>query len=163
MEDSFSTDSERGWFRDDLSALHLLCILFLLLLHQLHLRSSGFGSQRLGTPCLSHTLSVQQILLAYHSAGLEPLGCQSPTFSQESSHWEEAPNRSVSLLVSHPPYQVFMWEKHPIIGGPSAFCHIPEPAPQGTAEAGTPGTHRTIKPSWESSPFTPPSPTLGLP
>ena len=37
-----------GWF----SALHLLCTLFLLLLHQLHLRSSGIRSQRLRTPVL---------------------------------------------------------------------------------------------------------------
>ena len=39
-----------GWFQDDSSALHLLCTLFLLLLHQLHLRSSGIRSWRLGTP-----------------------------------------------------------------------------------------------------------------
>ena len=37
------------WFGDDSSALHLLCILFLLLLHQLHLRSSGIRPWRLGT------------------------------------------------------------------------------------------------------------------
>ena len=35
---------------DDSSASHLLCTLFLLLLHQLHRRSSGLRSQRLGTP-----------------------------------------------------------------------------------------------------------------
>ena len=35
-----------GWFGDDTSALHLLCTLFQLLLHQLHLRSSGIRSQR---------------------------------------------------------------------------------------------------------------------
>ena len=34
------------------SALHLLWILFLSLLHQLHLRSSGIRSWRLGTPAL---------------------------------------------------------------------------------------------------------------
>ena len=38
-----------GWFGDDLNALHLLFTLFLLL-HQLHLRSSGVRSQKLGTP-----------------------------------------------------------------------------------------------------------------
>ena len=37
-------------FQEDSSTLHLLCTLFLLLLHQLHLRSSGIRSQRLGTP-----------------------------------------------------------------------------------------------------------------
>ena len=45
-----------GWFRDDSSALHLLCTLFLLQLHQLHLRSSGIRSPRLGTPGLNHKL-----------------------------------------------------------------------------------------------------------
>ena len=38
----------------DSRVLHLLCILFLLLLHQLHLRSSGIRSWRLGTPALSN-------------------------------------------------------------------------------------------------------------
>ena len=32
------------WFWDDSHMLHLLCTLFLLLLHQLHLRSSGIRS-----------------------------------------------------------------------------------------------------------------------
>ena len=36
------------------STLHLLCTLFLLLLYQLHLRSSGVRSQRLGTPDLDN-------------------------------------------------------------------------------------------------------------
>ena len=35
-----------------LNALHLLCILFLLLWYQCHLRSSGIKSQRLGIPAL---------------------------------------------------------------------------------------------------------------
>ena len=39
-----------GWLWDDSSASHLLCNLFLLLLHQLHLRSSGIRPHRLGTP-----------------------------------------------------------------------------------------------------------------
>ena len=34
MEDKFSMDQGAGeWFQDDSSALHLLCTLFLLLLH----------------------------------------------------------------------------------------------------------------------------------
>ena len=42
----------RGWddFQDDSSAFHSLCTLFLLLLHQLHPRSSGNRAQRLRTP-----------------------------------------------------------------------------------------------------------------
>ena len=42
----------REWFRDDSSAWHLLCTLFLLLLHQLHLRSLGIRSQSLRTPSI---------------------------------------------------------------------------------------------------------------
>ena len=41
-----------GWFK----ALHLLCTLFLLLLHQLYLRLSGITSQRLGTTALEWKL-----------------------------------------------------------------------------------------------------------
>ena len=40
------------WFWDDSNALHLLYTLFLLLLHQLHLRWSGIRSQRFGTTAL---------------------------------------------------------------------------------------------------------------
>ena len=58
---------------DDSRPLHLLSTLFLLLLHQLHLRSSGIRSRRLGTPGLSHRgccfLSSWRgfFLLVYHS------------------------------------------------------------------------------------------------
>ena len=54
VEDNFSTDreGEEGWFGDDSGTLHLLCTLFLSLLHQLNLRSSGIKSWRLGTPAL---------------------------------------------------------------------------------------------------------------
>ena len=51
MKENFPHELEKGgWFQDDSSALHLLCTLFLFLLHQLHLRSSGIRSRRLGTP-----------------------------------------------------------------------------------------------------------------
>ena len=53
VEDHFSMDWDRKqWFWDDSSTLHVLLTLFLLL-HQLHPRSSGIRSQRLGTPALS--------------------------------------------------------------------------------------------------------------
>ena len=52
VEDSFSTDLDRGkgmvWGR--FQHIILLHTLFLLLLHQLHLKSSGFRSRRLETP-----------------------------------------------------------------------------------------------------------------
>ena len=40
MEDNFSWTGcvRAGWFRDGSNTLHLMCTLFLLLLHQLHLR-----------------------------------------------------------------------------------------------------------------------------
>lgn len=41
-----------GWFRENSTALHLLCTLFPLLLHQVPLRSSGIRSGRWGTPAL---------------------------------------------------------------------------------------------------------------
>ena len=37
---------------------HIDCALLFLLLHQLHLRSSGFGSQRLGIPA-THTVVMK--------------------------------------------------------------------------------------------------------
>ena len=50
MADNSSMDQgSRGWFWDDSSTSHSLYILFLFLLHQLHLRSSGIRSWRLGT------------------------------------------------------------------------------------------------------------------
>ena len=40
LEDNFSTDEGVGGFGDDSRALHLMHNLFLLFLHQLHLRSA---------------------------------------------------------------------------------------------------------------------------
>ena len=53
------TGMEEGWSQDDSSALHLLCILFLLLLCQLPLRSSSIRSRRLGTPAPVHGIEQQ--------------------------------------------------------------------------------------------------------
>ena len=50
MEGNFSRHRGGGWFWDDSRALRFLCTLSLLLLHQLHLGSSGIRSWRLGTP-----------------------------------------------------------------------------------------------------------------
>ena len=46
------------WFQDDSSLLHVLGTFFLLLLHQLHLRSSGIRSWRLRTPILEKVNSL---------------------------------------------------------------------------------------------------------
>ena len=47
VEDNFSMDWSRkeGWFGDNLSILHVLWTLFLLVLHQCHLRSSDIRSR----------------------------------------------------------------------------------------------------------------------
>lgn len=50
----FSWDGGKGRLSDDSSGLHLLCTFFLLLLHQLHLRSSGIRYWRQGTPALQN-------------------------------------------------------------------------------------------------------------
>ena len=72
-----------GWFQDDSSSLHLLCTLFLLLLHQLHLRSWGTRFQRLRMPAPE---SVSQFSHSVVSDFLWPHGlqharppCPSPT------------------------------------------------------------------------------------
>ena len=44
------------WFQDDSRALHLLCTLFLLLVHQFHLESSSIRSQSLGVPDVEESL-----------------------------------------------------------------------------------------------------------
>ena len=48
-------DEGEGWFWDNSSVLHLLCTLFLILSHQLHLRSHG--PRRLGTPDIGNGFS----------------------------------------------------------------------------------------------------------
>ena len=59
-EDNFPKDLDgaaaggRGRFGEDSSTLYLMFTLFLLLLHQLHLKSSGFRSRRLETPAPDH-------------------------------------------------------------------------------------------------------------
>ena len=93
----------------------LLCTLFLLLLHQLHLRLSGIRSQRLGTPDLEHLLCFlprTMILgwvglgLTWHAIGMvvrwlqlgEPVLCSG---EQESWKWHPLPGctSTVHLLV----------------------------------------------------------------
>ena len=44
------------WFQEDSSPLHVPCTLFLLLLHQLHFRSSGIRSGRVGSPAESFSI-----------------------------------------------------------------------------------------------------------
>ena len=56
----FHGQGREDGFWNDLNALYLLCTLFLLLLYQLHLRSSGIRSQRLQTHGLYHYYYFEQ-------------------------------------------------------------------------------------------------------
>ena len=68
VEDNYSIDHRGGeWFQDD---SHLLCTLFLLLLHQLHLRSSGLRFRRLGHVGVLSRLSCSTLC--------DPKGCSGP-------------------------------------------------------------------------------------
>ena len=51
-------DWGRGWFGDGPSVLHLLCTLLPLLGHQLHFRSLGIRSQRLGAPDIVYSGNI---------------------------------------------------------------------------------------------------------
>ena len=72
VEDNFSMDGV-GVAWDDPRALHLLRTLFLLLLHQLHLRLPGTRSRRLGAPA-QRTQDSSTLL-----GGLHPLYCITPS------------------------------------------------------------------------------------
>ena len=71
-----------GWFGDDSNALHLLCALFLLLLHQIYLRSSGIRSRRLETPVLIYSnILLWSLLLAESCLTLcNSMDCNVPGF-----------------------------------------------------------------------------------
>ena len=58
VENSFFKNLELGHFQDDSSTLHLLYTLFLLLLHQVHPRSSGIRSWSLEIPRLGYTITT---------------------------------------------------------------------------------------------------------
>ena len=92
MKENFSHELGKGaWFQDDSSALHLLFTLFLLLLHQLHLRSSGIRSRRLGTPLSAlspgHGYQVTEASSLFACRYLEPSNKriipQTETFSKK--------------------------------------------------------------------------------
>jgi len=73
MKDSFPPPGVWGErFGDDSSALHLLRTFFLLLLYQLHLRSSDIRTLRLGTPILKDSTNLWLSLVAkiYQNLGI---------------------------------------------------------------------------------------------
>ena len=89
----------RGWFQDDSITLHLLCTLFLLLLHQLHLRSPGIRSWRLGIPASLWLICS----FTLHSVRIEP-PFSSGQFSRIRlfvTPWTVAREASLSITNSH--------------------------------------------------------------
>ena len=58
----------RGWFKDGSSASRLFCTLFPLLLYQLHLRSSGIRSRKLGTLGLVTDMSLSKSDMALETS-----------------------------------------------------------------------------------------------
>ena len=99
-EDYFPMDRwEKGWFQDDLSALYLLYTLFLLLLHQLHLRSWGTRSRRLGMPALE---SLSQFSRSVMSDSLRPHGLQHARPPCPSPTPGAYPNSCASSQWCHP-------------------------------------------------------------
>ena len=91
-----------GWFGDDSSLLHLLCTLFLLLLHQLHLRSSGIRSQTFGIPALKHIWSPSPCHRTKFSllSQASSLFCDVVWFSDLISH---------QFLISHLALIILSW------------------------------------------------------
>ena len=77
----FSTGWGGAWggFWEDSGALHVLCTLFLLLLHQVHLRSSGIRCRRLESPDDWHTL-CGSTRSPFSMAPLNPLLFEYSTF-----------------------------------------------------------------------------------
>ena len=62
-----------GWFWGDSNTSYLLCTLFQLLLSQLRPRSSGIGSQRLGTPALENWTKHPEFRRRYTSGFLNSI------------------------------------------------------------------------------------------
>ena len=80
------------WFRDDSRALHLLYALFLLLLHQFHLRSLDIRSQRLGIPAVGRKVCERSWCNGGGTSKLETTGSLP---ADSDAQLEEDPRASV--------------------------------------------------------------------
>ena len=92
----------RGWFGKDSSAFCILGTSFLLVLHQLHLRSSGIRSQRLGTPTLrvSDSPCLDSQVFSGHR------GCQPPWVDGKPRSLFSAPQRMANGHSNAPPVRM---------------------------------------------------------
>ena len=78
--------------------LYIYCALLLLLLHHLHLRSSGIRSQRLGTPGLDNSRQVAIFLLPPTFLDWEPGPSCPPTLTPTLPSEFMGTAREISLL-----------------------------------------------------------------
>ena len=71
-----------GYFQDDSGTLHVSCTLFLLLLHQLHLKSSSLRFRRLGTSGLQDTVPISEhdLVLAHLPLTTLALALSAPAY-----------------------------------------------------------------------------------
>ena len=84
------TRAEWMWFGNNSRALHLLCNLSLLLLHQLCLRSSGIKSWRLGTPAITWNSQLYTYSFALHITSRKP--CFKYNCNSDDT-WESSPSQ----------------------------------------------------------------------
>ena len=87
----FSWTRVGEWFGDVLSALHVLCTLFLLFLYQFPLRSSGIRSWKLGTPEMESAM-----IITWNEGGFFILPC--PPLWEMDSQSAEA-HRVIRVLI----------------------------------------------------------------
>ena len=87
IEDNFSTDSGwGGWLWDDSSMIHLMCTLFLLLLHQFHFRSSVIIPEVGDLMAALKGLSVAALLVRVRD-GIWSLVPTTPKLLNNSQSW----------------------------------------------------------------------------
>ena len=114
IEDVFPMNwNNDGWFGDDSNALHLLCTLFLLL-HQLHLKSSGIRSWRFRTPALEKCLFP--VLLPFKNIGFKKYFCLKHTSNflfyfilfSGKQHFQEKPSQVLKSWASSQAILIFI-------------------------------------------------------
>ena len=104
MEDNSSTDRGwgwgSGWFGDDSSTWHLLCTLFLLLLHQLHLRSQGWEDLLEEGTAAHFSILDWEIPWTEEPGGLQSMGSQRVRHNLATKRKWRKPVTSVAHLYA---------------------------------------------------------------
>ena len=122
MEDNISMEGAGWWFGDDSSTSHLLCTLFLLLLDQLHLRSSGIRSWGLETlaSSITHRKEGSPLLMPAVLPGLTP-----PVFTLLSDPTEKKKS-ILSYQLKMPSPSAYLVTAVYIILHTIQMCNCPE-------------------------------------